>query len=370
MQEIELYDRNVSLELLGASGTNRKFDDNDAAATNDAEAIRSWLSHHSRSAETLRKYTREARRLVIWSVGFQRKPISSLKLSDMQEYREFLRNPPEALVGARSRIGGREWKPFVGERTEKSVGHAMVILMGMFTYLQEIGYIKRSPMIQLRNRLYDEVEGDEENFRYLDAEQIAAIKTVLDRDDEPFVHRTRFAIALMLMIGMRIHEVTSATMGGFKVRSDGTCWLRFLRKGRKWYTAPVPYAMVLELKRYRLLNGLEAMPVPGEQTPMLLTFKGQSDGLGDRELRNDFYEVCARASELIADEDKRATLLEASPHWLRHAFAKRALRRATNKEQAHQVQRLMSHRSLETTLLYDDTPDKEQHDFVKDTDWE
>ena len=77
--------------LDGSQGTNRNRTPGVARqieADTDIEAIAAWLKAKSRkSFHTQRSYQREAYRLVAWAVSFKEKPVSSLLVDDISDFR-------------------------------------------------------------------------------------------------------------------------------------------------------------------------------------------------------------------------------------------------------------------------------------------
>jgi hypothetical protein len=73
-------------------------------ASNDYEAVQSWLSLHE-SAATQRAYRKEAERLILWAIVERDCALSSLTTDDAIAYRSFLRRPTphERWIGPRGR---------------------------------------------------------------------------------------------------------------------------------------------------------------------------------------------------------------------------------------------------------------------------
>jgi hypothetical protein len=81
-------------------------------ASNDYEAIQSWLSLHE-SAATQRAYRKEAERLLLWSISERGRALSSLTTDDAIAYRAFPRRPAprERWVEASRPRRSVEWRP-------------------------------------------------------------------------------------------------------------------------------------------------------------------------------------------------------------------------------------------------------------------
>lgn len=96
-------------------------------ASNDYEAVQSWLSLHE-SAATQRAYRKEAERLIVWAIVERDCALSSLTTDDAIAYRSFLRRPTprERWIGPSRPRHSVEWRPFIGTlggvRAERPVG--------------------------------------------------------------------------------------------------------------------------------------------------------------------------------------------------------------------------------------------------------
>lgn len=62
-------------------------------AKNDAEAIHSFLNEYKDSPATLRSYSKEIERLLLWCIHINQTNIASLKRDYSLEYQAFLKNP-------------------------------------------------------------------------------------------------------------------------------------------------------------------------------------------------------------------------------------------------------------------------------------
>src|SRR6056297_507684 len=62
-------------------------------AENDAEAIQSFLNEYKESPETLRSYSKEIERLLLWCIHVNQTNITSLKRDHLLAYQTFLKNP-------------------------------------------------------------------------------------------------------------------------------------------------------------------------------------------------------------------------------------------------------------------------------------
>uniref|UniRef100_UPI003BEF1FCB phage integrase family protein n=1 Tax=Burkholderia arboris TaxID=488730 RepID=UPI003BEF1FCB len=98
--------------LSGATELNRASGLGYLRAAHDLDAVRAYLARYADQAATLRAYTRELERLLLWSITVRGTALSSLTVEDGDAYKAFLRAPAASFVGASvSRASGR-WRPF------------------------------------------------------------------------------------------------------------------------------------------------------------------------------------------------------------------------------------------------------------------
>jgi integrase/recombinase XerC len=151
-------------------------------------------------------------------------------------------------------------------------------------------------------------------------------------------------------------------------------WLAACRNGqqravdalRVWQGAKAArHSVALRLHRalraYRHARGLPPEPAAHEQVPLIHGFKGgslQETGLY-REVKAIFDAVAMR---LDATDPARALLLRtASPHWLRHAYAKTLV--VAHKMPLPVAQALLGHASVQTTAAYAKTDLSQLREF-------
>src|SRR3989338_993939 len=78
----------------GISGSNRcRSRPCQIRASNDREAIETWLSEYAHKKSTHRAYKKESERLLMWAIVQQKKPFSALDRQDFEAYFQFLQNP-------------------------------------------------------------------------------------------------------------------------------------------------------------------------------------------------------------------------------------------------------------------------------------
>lgn len=201
-------------------------------------------------------------------------------------------------------------------------------LSSLFQYLENVGYIQRSPVKVVKQ------EKVLESFHYkvLSIEQI---KRMTQKVQSP---RDRLILQILYFTGLRVSEVSTIKVKDFAVstqkRNTQGAYLTVIGKGSKIRTVLTGAYLWKEIKKYIKKAGLEP---------------------------NDYifnYEDAALSRITIFKIVKNATVLAGikvpggktpSPHWFRHTSAIHALE---NGADIHVVQTTLGHASLATTGQY------------------
>ncbi|WP_408491709.1 tyrosine-type recombinase/integrase [Paraburkholderia sediminicola] len=326
----------------------------------DAQAVVLFLRDRAgRSPHTLRAYRAELRRLVGWCEQQQLGPLSDLTRHDLLAYRQALRKASHDTAGDHSRK--------VSEATQ---ARALAVVASLFRYWTETGYVTANPAAGL-------VRGGRSRAsfapqRMLPPALLAACDawvTAAIHDDEALVTARRRAIwTLYRYAGVRLVELVwsdDAQLPKLEV-DDGECWtLHVLGKGRKTRAIPLPALCVPILKTYRQLRGLPPQPGPYEHAALIHGFKGgslHSSGLYD-EVKAIFIAAADRLEK--TDHASAERLRAASPHWLRHAYARTLV--VDHRVPLPAAQALLGHASVQTTAGYAKTDLSRLRAFVDAT---
>jgi integrase len=115
-------------------------------AEHDLAAVHAYLHRYRDRPVTLRAYTRELERLILWSVVVRQKALSSLMVEDCEAYKDFLGAPSAAFTGPkRPRSSGR-WRPFTPEGLSiDSQAYAVRVIRAAFAWLVEVRYLAGNP---------------------------------------------------------------------------------------------------------------------------------------------------------------------------------------------------------------------------------
>ncbi|MFZ6774544.1 tyrosine-type recombinase/integrase [Undibacterium sp. SXout7W] len=296
---------------------------------------------------------------------------------------QFLQKVPKDCIATKgSRQHHPGWTPFRVQPSNSSQADIQRVLHSLFKSWHRQGYIRFIPECldgadrgnpanvhrAISLDLYDLV------LQNIDDEMA---QTVCQR---MLARRDRFVFSALRGLGLRASELVLARMSAFRLLSvpgtEKTYWvfdvLAETAKGSKARTIPVPVPVFDALRLYRRAFGLPTVPGPEETALLILsprTMPVLINGIKvkytkDRQFfqawtpvrtRQGIYEIVkarlkAAADQLDAKKDDRgAQLRQASPHWLRHTFAKASL--LVGQDQ-RSVAAHLGHASIETVMLY------------------
>jgi len=359
----------------GSAGSNRSLAaQRQITADNDVDALKAFLARYADTKTTFENYRKEVERLFLWSTGQLGKPVSSLTHEDLLAYQRFLADPqPRARWVNSNRKQARnhpDWRPFSGPLSPSSQRQSFVILNVMFSWLVNAGYLAGNPLSLSRQRSR---RAAPRVTRLLDGELWSCVKQTVDRmpreTERQRAHyfRTRWLFTLLYLAGLRVSEVCENTMGAFFARRDREgeerWWLEVVGKGDKTRLVPATTELMVELTRYRRESGLAPIPLPGEQTPLVLPIGRSRKPLTRAALHLILKDVFSRASnELRQRGDEYAAradqLTRASAHWLRHTAGSRM---ADGALDLRHVRDNLGHESLKTTSQYLHSDDDRRH---------
>ena len=371
----------IPAELDGREGANRADPIRlQIQASNDAEAIRCFLSEYDRSPGTSRIYQRETERLLLWALVECGKPLSSLNRQDFEGYLNFLADPQPAAVWCGPKISRKSeaWRPFVGPLSESAVLTAMAAINSLMRYLTDAGYLAGNPLGLIRQRrrkmaieaagsplALSATEETQKVERFLDEEMWAAVTQAIEmmprssQQEAAEYERARFIGAVLYMLAPRAGELESHRMNSFR-EERGRWWWHVVGKGGKWAKVPVADDMLQALIRYRKFLGLSAVPKRTELTPILVSLKDGSP-ITARRLNQILKRIFFAAAErLPQDSDyKKEKLRAASAHWGRHTGITAKIDSGISERY---VQKDARHSDARTTQRYIHEEEERWHD--------
>lgn len=319
-------------------------------------------------------------------------PPSRWSVQDVDAFYAFLADLPVDALCARDQdtrayaLADEEgYTPFRTRPSKSSRSDIQRCIHAMFRAWREMGYIQINPMglhgagTVRKVNVERAVEPDLYNI-VLETMEVQSKPTFSSR--QAYV-RDRFIFIALRELGLRTSELIKATMSAFYRLSDPqdgqTYWIMIVReetaKGGKERRLPVTRSVLDALGVYREAFGMPALPAPAESGALILsprTSRGvQTSGgrtIKDVQSRRFFQawrpvatrhglyrivkaRLAAAADFLdeIGDVPRAEQLRQASPHWLRHTFAKAAL---LTGQDVRSVAAWLGHRDLGTTMAY------------------
>ena len=304
-------------------------------AENDEEAIASFLSEHKDSPDTLRSYSKEIERLLLWCIHISRLNISSLRRNHLVDYQGFLKYPtpkkqwcgPTVSRITKNGEFNKNWRPFAKGLGAGSINKTLTILDSFFNYLVQTNYLTGNPLVIDKRRKKRNKSKPQTIDRYLELDEIYAVldalskHTVNDETQRFQVLRARYIVLLLLYTGLRMAEAADHSMGDF-IQREGNWFLRITGKGKKTCKVPVPDELLDILVEFRTEIGLSS-PCPKfrEKTP-LIPMQNLISTISTRRIDQIIrWTFDLGANALETDEPRKASKLRsASAHWLRHSY--------------------------------------------------
>ncbi len=349
----------------------------------DGEAIELWLATRAEgSAHTVRAYAREAMRFALWLSLERGKSFCDATLRDCLDFRTFMADPvpAERWCGPRGpAVGSAEWRPFEGPLSVGARRQAVVILTGLFRFLQDQCLVKANPWAAVKTPKHASPRVDP--GRCLTSSQWAVVREAARRESlfvgEHDARQLQWLLQFLYGTGLRRSEMTNARIGdlcwvepegssagGAASEAAGGGWaVHVLGKGQRQRTVPVPDDLVNELTDLIALRGLRGGMEANRKQPMLVAWASVVAGndvpsdtelsaMSDRGLSRKLDQVFAEAARMLDGlgrlQDAEA-LRRATVHWLRHTHATHAVAAEVPLDV---VQQNLGHASLATTTIY------------------
>nr|WP_315219910.1 tyrosine-type recombinase/integrase [uncultured Duganella sp.] len=325
-------------------------------------------------------------------------------VQDVEAFYAFLADLPQdalcaqdPMTGAFASRGEQGHTPFRTRPSKSSRSDIQRCVHAMFRAWREMGYIQINPMGLHGAGSVRKVNTN----RAVSIDLYEMVFQAMDAADKPTYTarqadlRDRFVFVALRELGLRASELIKAGMAAFYRLSDPrdgkTYWIMRVHeetaKGRKERKIPVPRSVMDALALYREAFGLSAQPDPIETCALLLSTRTSRTAVtaGGRAIKDvasrRFFQVwrpittrhglyyivkgrLAAAADFLearGDAEYIAQLRQASPHWLRHTFAKAAL---LSGQDIRSVAAWLGHRDLSTTMVY---TEQEALDLIRAT---
>ncbi len=384
--------------LSGAAGENRSTAFCYIQAQHDLDALRAYLNRFRDQPKTLRAYTKELERFLLWAVVLRGKALSDLRVDDCEAYKDFLKSPDPRFVGERFARLSPRWRPFASaELSAESQRYAVRALRAAFTWWVDVRYLAGNPwkavndppVIQRASAMKIERALPADLWRRLRneldvrcAEEGDSRSTAQWRESQAVVQwrAVRATILLMGDSGLRREEAASARRENLKASVYGTLErpvseLTIVGKGQRERTVPVSAAALGALRAHwadRAQDFDGAAEEDNQRGPLLAPViipwtdasrrrhrageggDGQhgneagytADGL-NRLISRMLTELVETMDDLSLDE--RVRLGQANAHAFRHTFGTQSV---AEEVPVDVVQKVLGHASLQTTTIY------------------
>ena len=363
--------------LAGTVGEFRSHMANSLGATNDLEAVNSWLAYYQEKPSTQRSYRKEVERFMLWCAQELKKPLSSVTSPDCLKYREFLAKVPGTWIHpAPVKRTDPMWRAFRGQPNPASQKQALVIIQTMFGALCDAGYLVANPMRALMKGFDLPTSKVDIRRSFTEAEWNHVLLCLDALPVGPERIRLKCILELLVTSGIRLDELASARHADLRLESLpglADTWVLTVT-GKRNKTREVP--LNDDVVRLLATHGKEFMEEDKENPdssnlPLIRTLHtsvAQWGRAGDGALvaqplsqtpgsalsASGIYAVLkrffAQAAKSANDAGLDSARFErASTHWMRHTFVRQAL---VDGVPIEVVSELAGHASIDTTSIY------------------
>lgn len=357
--------------LNGSNGQYRaNKDQKHIDADTDHDAIQAFLAEYQEVPATLRTYTKECERLLLWAILYLNKPISSMTRDDFALYIDFLKIPDPEWCGVKINKSSKDWRPFTGALSESAIKTALASINSLLNWLVNAGYITGNPLGLIRKKGKDKSQNTYKKVeRFLDDDMWSALLHCVEtlptktKVDKYYQERMRFMLTVFSLLGARISELSNIKMQDFKHNVGGWFWV-VNGKGDKDANVAMPQDMVDALMRWRGVLGLSALPKSKENLTAIPALNKsnepdfKSGGIKPRRINailKRFFDRAAVELSIGGQKDKAEKISMASAHWLRHTSITQKVNAGIDR---HTVQVEARHSDARTTDMY--THDEEK----------
>jgi site-specific recombinase XerD len=359
---------------------------NTLGAADDLAALQAFMRERAgRSVHTWRAYVAELERLTRWCTEAGLGPLSDLTRQDLLRYKAALARLAAVPVRTEDTNADRVALPASGSTSapaltitppsppkplsEKSQARALAVIASLFRYWHATGYLLGNPAAGFTGG--SRAQAGFVPTRFIPGpllEKCDAWVAQCTAAPGAGLEQQRLAAiwTLFRFSGARLAELAwhaPSKMPKLELDAGGKGLLTVRGKGNKIRAIPLPSICNEVLRSYRVARGLAVETDPMESVPLLHGAKGGA--LGEAGLYKLVKNLLlAVASDLQDSNPAGAALLrEASPHWLRHAYARTLV--VDKRVPLPAAQALLGHASVQTTAAYAKTDLTQLREFVE-----
>jgi len=340
-------------------------------ATNDREALASWLSQYLDNKNTFETFRREGVRFILWMES-QGLTLQQLHVEHISAYWRFLADPaprehwcstltpkyqgrkrnPEWRAIKPAPATSPDWRPFVSDLGPTAIRLTQSALFLWIEYLANVGYLRANVMRAIRRRRAKTKASTVD--RYLSPEALQSVMSYIaqmprDSNREAIkAARARFVVLFFCLTGLRRVELAECTTDQIVADAEGW-WLKVTGKGAKDAEVPLPDEAVDAFQAYRA--ALNRVPLPGKPEPLVIDAYNAGRAMSKSSIYAIVTDVMKGTAAQMESSDPRlaAVLRKVTPHWLRHTSATQQLKAGAPLTV---VQSNMRHSDISTTRLY------------------
>ncbi|MCE1176866.1 MAG: tyrosine-type recombinase/integrase [Burkholderiales bacterium] len=353
---------NDELSSTTKSALSNHFGDS-TLVSNDTIAIATWLnSYRNRSKETIRSFSKEAIRFLMWvelRKGQGDSLLRGVTAEDANEYLDFLIAPQIFPTWILQKYGYSR-QPFHGKGLcRESIRQAVIILNRMFSVLQNIQIGQHIPYVQLNPFVLVKampISQDFDTKKALTKEEWSMVQDTIEllprntKREQFHYYRTRWIFQLLYRLWVRRATLSSLKMGDFFPSSDG--WMiQVTSKGNKTASLIASTKLMSALMEYRFALELPELPTPNDSRPLVSTLYNPYMPLSPESL----YAVCRviyrATAERVAETHPYTAekLRKAGPHTMRHTGISHAIYSGVSLTH---VNKQAMHANIQTTVRY------------------
>jgi site-specific recombinase XerD len=345
---------------------------NTLGASDDLGALSAFMRERAgRSVHTWRAYVAELERLTHWCIEAGLGPFSDLTRQDLLRYKVALSRAAAAVPidGTDGKVAVVGTAYMANQLSEKSQARALAVIASLFRYWHSTGYLLSNPAAGFTGGSRAQAGFVPTRFipahllEHCDAWVARSVATV----DATLDQRRLAAIwTLFRFSGARLAELAwhqKSRMPRLELDASDKGLLTVLGKGNKSRAIPLPSICNEVLRSYRVARGLGDDTDPMETVPLFHGAKGGA--LGATGLYREVKDLLQAAADGLQDNDPSgaALLRTASPHWLRHAYARILV--VDKRVPLPAAQALLGHASVQTTAAYAKTDLTQLREFVE-----
>lgn len=347
----------------------------------------------NKSEHTFTRFRSEIEKFMLWAFLLKDKPVDNYRKKDLLDYIDFCWQPPLSWISYTNHekfilMNGAyetnpEWAPFrVKEAkadeaipdkkkyrpSQETLNSTFTVLNAFYRYLMDEDICYGNPaQIAKKDCRYFVKDAQVKDTKRLSEDQWSFLLETAEAmaNYDAKYQRNLFLVASLKAMFLRISEFSERpewvpVMGHFWQDHDKNWWLKIYGKGRKIRDVTVPTSYLEYLRKYRLHRGLSALPVSGENQPIIEKLRGRG-GMTSRQLTRlvqEVYDAAYEAMKTTKGAETAQKFKEVTTHWLRHTGASIEIERGRPLKD---VSEDLGHSSMATTdTIYIQTDSKKR----------